>query len=112
MEFSNCSVFNVEYLIAKIAEGRTVQYRHYKDESWKNYSPGNHPMPFSISNPDTWNTIVWRVKPETKNIKYRVLLCRDQFGNCYTVAQKDNDPPYINIVKVLEDWKEIEYEVE
>lgn len=112
MEFSTYSFANVEYLISQIAAGKTVQFKFRELTEWTDYVPDTYEGSFSLANASSWYGYKWRVKPKTKKIKYRVFLCRDNFGRCYPVMQQDTDPPYINIVKVLEDWKEIEYEVE
>lgn len=68
-------------------------------------------MPFSISNPHTWNTIVWRVKPEVKTIRYSVCLVRDIYGKTHVTTSHVYNPDMETLVKVIEQ-KEIEYEVE
>lgn len=63
MEFSTYSIANVEYLITKIAEGKTIQFKFRELTEWTDYVPGSYEDAFSIANANSWYGYTWRVKP-------------------------------------------------
>lgn len=56
-------------VIVHWANGGAIQYYNHVDERWLDYT-------CEYSNPPAWNNYV-RIKPKTKEIKYRVALMND-----------------------------------
>lgn len=56
-------------VIVHWANGGAIQYYNHVDECWVDYTCG-------YSTPPAWNNYV-RIKPKTKEIKYRVALTKD-----------------------------------